>query len=166
MEIRHHQRKNIRLKDYDYSQPGGYFVTICTHDKFPFFGTMVQDKMQLSQQGLIAQQCWNEIPNHVPNVFLDECIVMPDHIHGIIIITDKFNTTNGRDLIHQIPLQNNIPIQNNIPTKQIPNADVMNHVPTEWGLMKNPKMTLGKIVRSYKARSTKFIHDAGYSDFQ
>jgi REP element-mobilizing transposase RayT len=112
-------RKAIRLKEYDYSQPGEYFVTICTYNHECVLGTIVKEEMKLSQMGAIAQQCLIETPKHFPNVELDEYVVMPNHVHAIIVITDR------RDLIYQIP--------------QIPNPDVMNHVPTEWMMMKNPK---------------------------
>jgi REP element-mobilizing transposase RayT len=145
-------RKSLRLRDYDYSLPGGYFVTICVQHRENVFGEIINEEMRLNEIGRIVQQCWQEIPNHFGNVELDAFVIMPNHIHGIIII-------NERDLIHQIP--NNKP---NHP--DVMNPDVMNHVPTEWQLMKNPRLTLGKIVRYFKARSSKFIHDAGYDKFK
>jgi putative transposase len=148
METARHHRKIIRLKEFDYSLLGAYFVTICTFDKMSLLGKIEHGEMNLSQQGTVAHQCWKELPEHFQNIILDVFVVMPNHVHGIIIITDPLDNLR-RDLIYQIP-----------------NADVINHVPTEWGLMKNQKITLGKIVRYYKARSTKFIHDAGCSDFQ
>jgi REP element-mobilizing transposase RayT len=83
-----HQRKSIRLKEYDYSQPGEYFVTICTYNHECLLGVIVKDEMQLSQMGTIAHQCLMETPKHSPNVALDEFVVMPNHIHGIIVITE------------------------------------------------------------------------------
>lgn len=90
-----HHRRSIRLKNYDYSQPGGYFITICTYKRRCLFGKIVNGKMILNKFGKIAQQCWLEIPKHFPNVELDEFIVMPNHIHGIILINDT-------------PIENNI----------------------------------------------------------
>jgi putative transposase len=84
--VRH--RKKIRLQEYDYSLPGGYFVTVCTFDKQDIFGNVLDEKMMLSREGIIAQECWKKIPEHFKYVLLDEFIVMPDHIHGVIIITD------------------------------------------------------------------------------
>jgi len=81
-----HHRRSIRLKGYDYSSAGGYFITICTLDRKSIFGTIVGHEMRLSRAGEIARECWLEIPNHFPKVQLDEFIVMPDHMHGIIII--------------------------------------------------------------------------------
>ncbi|MGD1043949.1 MAG: transposase [Bacteroidota bacterium] len=79
-------RKTIRLKEYDYSSPGEYFVTICTQDKLYSFGKIIEEEMRLSSIGEIAQRCWQEIPNHFPNIELDAFVVMPNHIHGIIVI--------------------------------------------------------------------------------
>lgn len=82
------RRGSIRLKGYDYRKPGYYFVTFCTKNRERFFGTVVDAKMQLSKIGEIVCQCWYEIPKHFNHVQLDAFIVMPDHIHGIIIIDD------------------------------------------------------------------------------
>ncbi|MFH1225658.1 MAG: hypothetical protein V1684_00005, partial [bacterium] len=79
-------RKLNRLKEYDYSQEGWYFVTICTNNKECFFGEIINSETKLLDIGLMAQKCWWEIPAHFPNAELDEFIVMPNHIHGIIVI--------------------------------------------------------------------------------
>lgn len=77
----------IRLKNYDYSSNGYYFITICTKNRVHYFGKIIDQKMELSEIGKIAHKCWLEIPNHFPFVVLDESIIMPDHIHGIVVIT-------------------------------------------------------------------------------
>ena len=79
-------RKSIRLKDYDYSQKGYYFVTICTKNRKEHFGQINADEMILSQYGKIARQSWLEIPEHFEDIRLDEHVIMPNHIHGIVII--------------------------------------------------------------------------------
>ncbi len=81
-----HHRQSIRLKDYDYSENGYYFVTICAKDRIEYFGKIINGKMVLNEMGKITDQCWREIPKHFPDVLLDEYIVMPDHIHGVIAI--------------------------------------------------------------------------------
>ena len=80
------ERKLNRLKDYDYSQNGYYFVTICTKNREAWFGKIESDKMILNMFGEITKNFWVEIPKHFKNVSLDEFIVMPNHIHGIVII--------------------------------------------------------------------------------
>jgi putative transposase len=86
--IRTHDRKSIRLKEYDYSLPGEYFVTICTHDHESVFGDVIDEEMKLSQFGEIVRDAWYDLPNHNYGIDLGEFIVMPNHIHGIIIIND------------------------------------------------------------------------------
>ena len=80
-------RRSIRLKGYDYSSAGAYFVTLCSQNREYLFGQVVNREMELNDMGMIAKKCWNEIPSHFPHVRLDEFIVMPNHIHGILIIT-------------------------------------------------------------------------------
>jgi putative transposase len=80
--------ESTRYRGYDYSSPGKYFITICTKNKKPYFGEVVNGKMILSETGQIAEKFWREIPGHFPNIKLDEYIIMPDHIHGIIIIVE------------------------------------------------------------------------------
>lgn len=79
-----HHRKSIRLKGYDYSQAGLYFITICCQDRAHLFGEIENGEMILNEYGKIANQCWLEIPNHFPNAILHEHIIMPNHIHGIV----------------------------------------------------------------------------------
>jgi putative transposase len=83
-----HHRRSIRLKGYDYSQNGAYFVTICAQDRTCLFGEIVDGGMQLNEWGQIVASTWQDLPNHVPHVQLDEFVVMPNHVHGILIITD------------------------------------------------------------------------------
>ena len=83
-----HHRRSIRLKGYDYTQPGAYFITICTHGRECLFGEIIDGEMHLNEAGQIVVQTWQDLPNHVSNVQLDAFVVMPNHVHGIIIITD------------------------------------------------------------------------------
>ncbi len=78
--------KSARLHNYDYGQNGYYFITICTKDKELLFGNVVDEKMVLNNMGSIAYQYWEEITEHFDNVLLDEYIIMPNHIHGIVVI--------------------------------------------------------------------------------
>lgn len=80
-----HHRRSIRLKGYDYTQPGGYFVTICTQEKQCLFGDIVQGKMRFNSLGAIAFNTWQQIAEKFPHVELDYFIIMPNHIHGILI---------------------------------------------------------------------------------
>jgi len=85
-QVKHH-RRSIRLHQYDYAQAGRYFVTICTHDRLCLFGEVVEGQMKLNPFGEIAFSCWQEIPRHFGTVELDAFVVMPNHVHGIVVIT-------------------------------------------------------------------------------
>jgi REP element-mobilizing transposase RayT len=77
-------RRSIRLKKYDYSQPGYYFITICTEDRIHRFGDIVCGNMRLNKFGEIVTVQWDDLKNRFPNIQLDQFIIMPNHIHGII----------------------------------------------------------------------------------
>ncbi|BAU56100.1 transposase [Mucilaginibacter gotjawali] len=79
-----HHRRSIRLKGYDYSQNGLYFITICTYHRECLFGEIIDRKMILNDAGKIANECWLKIPEHFPDAVLHEHVVMPNHVHGII----------------------------------------------------------------------------------
>ncbi|HUU27917.1 MAG TPA: transposase [archaeon] len=79
-------RRSIRLPDYDYTTPGAYFVTICTFNKECLFGEIKDDVMRLNDIGSLVFECWQGITKHFNHVRLDEFIVMPNHLHGILII--------------------------------------------------------------------------------
>ena len=96
-------RQSTRLPNYNYSQTGYYFITICTRSMDIWFGQIINAKMCLSDVGLIAQQCWMEIPTHYPRVRLDNFIIMPNHIHGIIIIENEKNSVRAQNFE---PVQN------------------------------------------------------------
>jgi REP element-mobilizing transposase RayT len=86
-----HHRRSIRLKEYDYTQSGGYFVTIVTGQRECLFGEIVNREMRLNEYGRITNECWHAIPEHFPNVELGAYVVMPNHVHGIIVIRSDEN---------------------------------------------------------------------------
>ena len=81
--------KSARLAEYDYRNEGLYFVTICTKNKFHYFGEIENGNLVLNEIGLIAHTYSAEIPQHFDHVSLDEFVIMPDHMHGIICIEEK-----------------------------------------------------------------------------
>jgi REP element-mobilizing transposase RayT len=84
-----HHRQSIRIKGYDYSQAGAYFLTLCTYQRQCLFGEIVGGAMQLNPYGQVVEDCWQAIPEHFPRIALDVFVVMPNHIHGILLITDE-----------------------------------------------------------------------------
>lgn len=146
-----HHRRSIRLKDYDYSTTGAYFVTICSWNRECLFGDIADEKVRLNESGDAVMKYWNVIPGYFPHVETDEFIIMPNHIHGIIVFGHnvgaqfiapykKTATENqgviGKGLINQAPTENNGM-----------NQGVINHAPT-----------VGEIVRAFKAQCTREIN--------
>ncbi|MGZ2369444.1 transposase [Ancylomarina sp. YFZ004] len=132
--------KSARLQNWDYSWYALYYVTICTQNKEFYFGDIAKREMVLSAIGKIAKKYWHEIPQHYPFVELDEFVVMPNHIHGIIIINNP-NVINSND-------------GNAI---NLDKRDAINRVCTGGGGItgnKNPMLSdgLSKIIRWYKGR--------------
>ena len=127
-------RKRNRLKGYDYSNDGFYSVTICTRDREHLFGKICNDKMVLNKLGKIAEKCWREIPDHFTDVKLDEFVVMPNHIHGIVWI-DYWN--DGEN------------------TKSVGNADLRSL--TKAKPDDRTKMLLSKIIHGFKSSVTRII---------
>ncbi len=91
MQIQIKNRKLNRLKGYNYSRAGCYFITICTKNREHFFGKIINGRIVFSDIGKITKKCWQEIPTHFPNTKLDQFIIMPNHIHGIVIIHNVGN---------------------------------------------------------------------------
>ena len=85
---------------WDYGQNGYYFVTICTDDRERYFGQIIINEMSFAKMGLVAQKYWKEIPEHYPFANLDVFMIMPNHIHGIIIIEKSVETQNFASLQH------------------------------------------------------------------
>jgi len=137
-------RRSIRLKGYDYSSPGAYFVTLCTQNRKCLFGQVVNKEMQLNDMGRIAKKCWNEIPSHFSHVRLDEFTVMPNHIHGILIVT-PVGANNyspiGENILTPVRAKNLSPLRTN------------NHSPHR---PQGTSKTIGSIIRGFKIGVTKW----------
>lgn len=84
-----HGRKYNRLQEYNYSLAGYYFVTLCTYKRVEFFGHIRNGQLDLNENGVLAHKFWEEIPFHYKNVGVDEFVIMPNHIHAIIILNDN-----------------------------------------------------------------------------
>ena len=138
--------QSIRLKNWDYRSPGAYFITICTKKRQQYLGHIYDGKMILSESGIIAHTIWHEIPEHFHHVTLDAFVVMPDHIHGIILIDTVCRdvTSVCRDVACNVPT-------NNVPTNNVPTNGKINKMSTI-----SPKPgSLSTIIRSYKSAVTR-----------
>ncbi|MCO5259987.1 MAG: hypothetical protein M9916_07580 [Crocinitomicaceae bacterium] len=131
-----HHRRSIRLKDYDYSQEGLYFITICCQDRANLFGSVENGEMILNTYGAIALEQWRASEFIRDNCKIHETIVMPNHIHGIIEIVFKKE-------------ENNKEMGSKIQTTS-----------TEIGKFKSPSQTIGAIIRGFKIATIKRIKDS------
>ena len=133
------KQKQYRLPGYDYAQPGEYFITICTKDREHFLGEIQEGSMGLSEMGNIAQIHLLEIPERFDNVVLDEWVIMPNHVHMILIIEGE-----RRNMI------------NHVPTGATNKSGILNNP------MELPHNTIGKMMRWYKGRVSYGCRRRGY----
>jgi putative transposase len=138
-----HHRRSIRLKEYDYSTPGAYFVTICVNDNRCLFGKVKSGKVVLSRVGKFVYQCWREIPYHFDSVKLVIFAIMPNHFHSIL-----FLDVGARFIVPKMGFDKSNPYIKNNP-------------------MVLTQPTLGKIIISFKAKTTHQIRKyTKFNNFQ
>jgi len=141
---------STRMKDWDYTAVGWYFITICTGARIPFLGEIEEGEMHRSTLGEIAIHCWLEIPSHFPQASLDEFIIMPNHVHGIIEINAPEIREGTVETQHAASLRN----EHNQPPKQ-----------TRQKSLPKPG-SISTIVRSYKSAVTRWAGKNGYPGFR
>jgi putative transposase len=125
------KRRSIRLKGWDYSSSGLYFITVCTQNRGCVLGKIAKGELELNESGYFVAQCWRDIPKHFPHAELDEFIVMPNHVHGIIAIFDSVGAYN------HTPRQ----------------METNNHLPSLS--MRSPCKTIGSMIRGFKIGCSK-----------
>ena len=103
-ETLHPGHRAIRLKGYDYTSEGFYFVTICSHEKRCIFGRIVESRAVLSAAGLIVRECWVAVPSHFAQTRLHEFVIMPNHLHGVVEICAKVGRSSAAPLPGTVPL--------------------------------------------------------------
>jgi putative transposase len=131
---------SARLQNWDYGWKGIYYITICTKGRNHYFGKITEIAMELSDIGMFAQQLWSEIPNHFPFVDLDSFVVMPNHIHGILII-DK-----------------NDKLSSDIDFKEDFNSAINDITPGQKRFRNPGKDNISSIIGSYKSAVSKKAH--------
>jgi putative transposase len=154
-------RKPRRLVGYDYRSEGLYFVTICTQDRWPYFGEVTQGEMILSDEGIIARDYWLEIPLHHSFPFLGEFVVMPNHVHGIIGIEHlPAEGGAGRPVaaMHRIA---GPPPATDANLGEIPETEPSPHI----SALSPKAKSLSRIIGSYKSACTKMIHSVSTEPF-
>jgi putative transposase len=146
------QRKRLRLKEYDYSQPGAYFVTICTKNREERFGEIVSGEMHENEMAAVVHSCWKDLPNHYPNMALDAFVVMPNHVHGIVVILDESIPVGE----HPMPALNQPAVGASSALRHTDNATVGARHASPQQRRRN---TLGDVVGSFKSAVTKRINE-------
>ena len=147
---------SARLQSWDYASEGSYFITICTHNREHFFGEIENGKMKLSNVGVIADLMWYEMKNHIKNVELGEFVIMPNHIHCILILDNNVNTLQATSEFSTSEKSVSL------------GSDVANNVSTKNEFMSaiSPKPnSISTIIRSYKSGVTKHANRLGF-DFK
>lgn len=165
-----HKRRSIRLKGYDYSREGLYFITICCQNRAHYFGEIINEEMQLNEIGEIAQKCWRDIPNHFKNVLLHTFVVMPNHIHGIIEIVTPVGANQhlpDNEMANQHLPDNEMANQhlpyNETVNQHLPHNETANyHLPDDnrakdISPLRGTSNTIGSIVRGFKIGVTKWV---------
>ena len=142
---------SARLQTWDYANDGTYFITICTMDRRHFFGQVKNGKMILTNAGVIADIVWLEIKHHNINIELGEFIVMPNHIHGILIL-DGNNAGDDVQTRHALSLA---PPHNPHPTPDIPKS------PGQSRFQNQGKNSISSIIGGYKSAVTKHCNRLG-----
>jgi len=145
------ERRSIRLRGYDYSQEGAYFVTLCTHNRESLFGKIVDGKMRLNGIGVIVRDEWLRSGQIRQEAHMDEFVVMPNHIHGVVIFQDDMSTyvgaTGGRPV-----LKNETPSP-----KWKESVDNHSSSPAPHG---PNKRSLASFIAGFKSASAKLIAEA------
>ena len=160
--------ESARAQWWDYGWNGAYFITICTAKRAHFFGEVDKGRMRLSPTGVIADILWHEIPRHIPFVELGDFVVMPNHVHGILILNrpggdvDRKPTAAAVETLHATSLPPDaIPDHmNTLHATSLP--DFSPPPKNQWVASISPKPnSVSTIVRSYKSAVTRHAHRLG-----
>lgn len=142
-ESQQFHRRSIRLKDFSYSQPGDYFVTLCTYQFKCIFGSIADCEVHLSQYGEIASVQWQKLPERFQNIICESVIIMPNHIHGIITIQNHDENAGSLTSINETRIE-----ANNSTITDIPKFS--SHQIWQSGV-RTREITLGDIIGAFKS---------------
>ncbi|MGJ3249831.1 MAG: transposase [Elainellaceae cyanobacterium] len=148
-----HHRRSIRLSGYDYTSPGAYFITICTHHRERLFGEITNGTMQLNPLGERVQACWLSLPRQFSRLRLDEYVVMPDHFHGILVLPEK--PCRGDAFEDNVPVKTDRYQSNASPLRPTDANAVGNRGDRPIGTQSG---SIGAIIQNFKSVSTRRIN--------
>ena len=142
---------SARCKNWDYTNDAAYFITICTQNRHHYFGKIIDGEMYLSDTGKIANEFWSEIPKHFPFVELGNFVIMPNHIHGILILNKPVETLHCNV---SNPNENNDALHCNVENIQTLQCNVSTEK-NDMGKISPKSGSVSVIVRSFKSAVTK-----------
>lgn len=151
-------RRSIRMRGYDYRNGGVYFITICAQNREHLFGTIQNGIMGLNEWGCVVADCWQKIPDHFHNVGLDEFIIMPNHMHGLIYMNDLECRDTPIDRTGMALFGVRTGVACYAPTALALDKGLAGYAPTAPTLIGPLSGSLGSIIRSFKSASTKRIN--------
>lgn len=137
---------SARLASWDYSINAAYFITICTANRQHFFGRIINTKIHLSKIGEFARECWLKIPYHFPHFDLDEFVIMPNHVHGIVMINKPYYVQSRLRLSRAT---------NNEKQMNETNTEEFHSKPKHFRFRNQGKNTISAMVGSFKSAVTK-----------
>jgi putative transposase len=154
-----HHRRSIRLKGFDYSQAGFYFITICCQGRICRFGDVVNGEMILNENGKIAFDEWLKTPEIRNNVELCEFVIMPNHMHGIIRLFDRGELHSPETNELHSPANNELhsPANNELDSPETNELHSIDRRGVCKTPLRSPSQTIGAIVRGYKSSVTRQI---------
>lgn len=147
-----HHRKSIRLKGYDYSQEGAYFITICCQDRACLFGKITNGEMILNEMGIIAHDEWIKTTEIRQNVKLDVFVIMPNHIHGIIVLGRGESNSPDNCESHSPILS--VECNSQYKMGEFDSQNIKGEFDSP---LRSPSKNIGAIIRGYKSSVTKQI---------
>jgi putative transposase len=159
--------ESARLQGWDYASAAWYYVTTCTKERASWFGVVVDGEVCLSKVGEVARQYWEEIPIHFANVSLDVFVIMPNHVHGIVIVEGQDASLNHGDDRRDVAVQRLYQVTDTDRDQTLhPTADGADAGINSMMSKISPKAgSLSVIIRSYKATVTKWCRVNGYESF-
>jgi putative transposase len=150
-----------RLKGWDYASDGWYFITICARERAAFFGDIVSGEIHLSEIGVIAADEWQRTPALRRNVILDEWVVMPNHLHAIILIDNKITSEMDGHGGTIGQTHSAVPVETHC-NASLPMPQQAELYRNTFGPQTN---NLAAIIRGFKGSTTRLIHTSGHTDF-
>ena len=169
-----HRRRSVRLQGYDYSRSGAYYVTLCTQDRACLFGEVVDGDMQVNDAGRMVSEAWHALPDRFPAIDLDAFVIMPNHIHGVVMITNDAMIVDDNNVVGAglVPAHAVVPAHDVVLSDDGSIVGTSDHdvVPVNTRATTRVAPTLGHVIGVYKSVVTvqyvRAVNTHGWPRFQ